>query len=166
LINYINTEREKRKKTVKDIGKKVENAIKFDKINFRKNNYTEIFLDEELMEKEPLVGISYQIDKETQKILNNLDFTDSQKENLFNFVKIFGTNITILKITKIDNLCWGLIPSFRSAILIVDSKNKKYYYDIGQKISYNLDNKEKEYYLDLNSKFYLIIFANKNMIAL
>ena len=157
--------REKRKKTVIKISKKVENAIKFDNIKFRKNNYIEIFLDEELMEKEPLVGISYQVDKETIKIIKDLDFTDSQKENLFNFVKDFGTNISILKIIKIDNLCLGWIPSFRSAILIVNRKKEKFYYDIENKIVYNLNNKEEEFYLDLKSKYYLIIFANKNMIA-
>lgn len=165
LHKYLKYKREKRKKTVIEISEKVENAVKFDNIKFRKNNYTEIFLDEELMEKKPLVGISYQVDKETIKIIKDLDFTDSQKENLFNFVKDFGTNISILKIIKIDNLCLGWIPSFRSAILIVNRKKEKFYYDIENKIVYNLKNKEKEFYLDLKSKYYLIIFANKNMIA-
>ena len=165
LHNYLQNKREMRKKTISKIDKKINEAMNFDNLTFRKNNYTELFLDEELMGKERVVGVSYQIDKETTKIINDLNFKEIEKENLFDFVKNFGTNIDILKITKIDNLTLGWIPSFRSAILIVNRKKNKFYYDIQKKISYNLLNKEEEPNLDLKSKFFLLIFANKNMIA-
>lgn len=137
----------------------------FDGIEFRKNNYTEIFLDEELMENQPMVGISYEMDEETKKIIKSLKLTDKQKRNLFEKVKSFGDNISILKITRIDNLSLNWIPSFRSAILIVNSKDRKFYYNIGEKIAYNLDDGKSVQTLELKSKFYLIIFANSNMIV-
>ena len=153
LDDFLKKKRDNKKKKIEEINQKIVNAISFDNINFRKNNYADIFLDEELMEDKPVVGISYEIDEETKNNINELKFTETQMNNFFELVKPFGTNLSFLKITKIDNLCLDWIPSFRSAILVVNTKKAKFYYNIGEKILYNLETKKKVTYLDCQSKY-------------
>ena len=170
LDNFLQKKTKNKKEKIKNINDKIENAVKFDKISFRKNNYTDLLLDEELMGNEPIIGISYKIDKRTQKIIQDLKFTNKEISYLFKRIENFGTNLAILKIIQIDNNL-VLVPSFRSVILFVNEKNdgnkknEKYYYDIDKKEAYNLETGIKSHYFDLKSKCYLIIFANSNMIS-
>ena len=139
--------------------------MKFDKIKFRKNNYQELLLDEELIENQPIIGISYQIDKDTKNLLKEINFDKNELNNFFELVKHFGNNLKILKITKIDDLGLNWVPSFRCAILAIDKKRNKIYRDNLNKKKYNLKNKEEIDSLDIDSDFYMIIFISSKMIA-
>ena len=56
------------------------------------------------MENQPIIGISYQIDKDTKNLLKEINFNTTELNNFCELVKHFGNNLKILKITKIDDL--------------------------------------------------------------
>ena len=165
LDNYLQKKRNKKKELLNIIKPKLDNVMKFDKIKFRKNNYQELLLDEELIENQPIIGISYQIDKDTKNLLKEINFDKNELNNFFELVKHFGNNLKILKITKIDDLGLNWVPSFRCAILAIDKKRNKIYRDNLNKKKYNLKNKEEIDSLDIDSDFYMIIFISSKMIA-
>ena len=165
LDNYLQKKRNKKKELLGTIKPKLDNSMKFDKIQFRKNNYQELLLDEELMENQPIIGISYQIDNNTKNLLKEINFNTTELNNFYELVKHFGNNLKILKVTKIDDIGANWVPSFRCAILAIDKKRNKIYLDNLNKKKYNLKNKEEIDSLDIYSDFYMIVFISSKMIA-
>ena len=134
--------------------------------DFRKNNYKELLLNEELMENNnSIIGVSYQVDSNTKQLLQKINMSQTEKKNLFNLVKDFGNELSILSVIQIDNLSFNWKPSFRCAILEVDENNNKYYYDTSQKKLYSLQTKKEKTNLSIESTFYMIIFVNSKLIV-
>ena len=122
-------------------------------------------MKKELMENQPIIGISYQIDNNTKNLLKEINFNTTELNNFYELVKHFGNNLNILKITKIDDIGANWVPSFRCAILAIDKKRNKIYLDNLNKKKYNLKNKEEIDSLDIYSDFYMIVFISSKMIA-
>ena len=70
-----------------------------------------------------------------------------------------------MSVTKINDLSFNWVPSFRCAVLTIDNKNNKFYYDIANKKLYNLKTKEETENFNIKSDCYMIIFVKSNMIA-
>ena len=142
---FLQNKRDRKKRILEKIDKDIKKACNFDNLDFRKNNYKELLLNEELMENNnSIIGVSYQVDSNTKKLLQTINMSQTEKKNLFNFVKDFGNELSILSVIQIDNLSLNWKPSFRCAILEVDENNNKYYYDTSQKKLYSLQNKKKK----------------------
>ena len=166
LDNFLNKKRENKTKKVKDLEGKINSATSFDNINFRKNNYIELLLDEELMENNTsIVGISYKRDLRTKNFLKEINLKDNELNNFLELIKVFGDNLSILSVEKINNFALDWIPSFRCAILAIDENNNKIYFDVKNKVLYRLSDRTKIEGLDVKSKIYIIIFANSKMIV-
>lgn len=166
LENFLNKKRDNKTKKLNDLEPKINSATSFDTNTFRKNNYIELLLDEELMENNTsIVGISYKINARTKNLLKEINLNDDELKNFLELIQEFGDNLSILSVEKIDHFGWDWIPSFRCAILAIDKNNNKIYFDIKNKISYRLSDKQEIEDLNLKSKFYLIIFANSKMIV-
>ena len=165
LNEFLQKKRENKKKAIDKLKTKIKDVMSYDKVSFRENNYTELLLDEELMEKEnPIIGISYKIDAKTKNLLKLINFTNQELKNLFELVKEFGDNLSILKVIEINDFALNWIPSFRCAIVAVDGVNK-IYYDIKENVSYKLSTNTKIKILNvMNTNFYMIIFTNSKMI--
>ena len=160
----------KKKETIKIkslelIKSKLDIATKFDKTQFRKSNYQELLLDEELIENENIIGISYTIDNSTNSLLKKINLSEVEKRNFIDLVKHFGENLKILSVTLIKDLSLDWIPSFRCAVLTVDKKKNKFYYDIANKKLYNLKTKKETENFNTNSDCYMVIFSKSNMIV-
>ena len=117
------------------------------------------------MEGEPIIGISYEVDDETKKLLGVLKFSQTELNNLYELVKDFGEHLSILKITELQGIFTSWELTYRCSIIAVDRNNKKIFYDMKNVKSYTLNLKEEVTSLDIMSKYYLIIFTNKIMIA-
>ena len=166
LNNFLNKKRDNKAEKMKNLQEKINSVVSFDKVDFRKNNYIELLLDEELMENDTsIVGISYKIDTKTKNLLKEINLSSIELKNFLDLIKVFGDNLSILSVTKINDFGWDWVPSFRCALLAIDNNNTKIYFDIKNKISYRLNDKKEMNNLDLKSTFYMIIFANSKMIA-
>ena len=165
LDNYLQKKRNNKKKSLELIKSKLDIATKFDKTQFRKSNYQELLLDEELIENENIIGISYTIDNSTNSLLKKINLSEVEKRNFIDLVKHFGENLKILSVTLIKDLSLDWIPSFRCAVLTVDKKKNKFYYDIANKKLYNLKTKKETENFNTNSDCYMVIFSKSNMIV-
>ena len=166
LHKFLEIKRNRKKDVSDNYKENLNNALCLDKIQFRKYNYSELLLDEELMkeQKSPIIGISFQVDEETERYLNDLHLTKGEKKNFNELVSHFGDNLSILSITKINDLGLNWIPSYRCAILIKD-QNKNIYYDIKDRKMYNLKTKKIVPRNAPTSDYYLIIFIDSNLLA-
>ena len=166
LDNFLNKKRINKTKKVKELETKINSVTSFDNNIFRKNNYIELLLDEELMENNTsIVGVSYKIDSRTKNLLKEINLNNNELKNFKELIKVFGDNLSILSVEKINNFAWDWIPSFRCAILAIDKYNNKFYFDIKNKVLYRLSDKIELEELNVKSKFYLVIFANSKMIV-
>ena len=163
---FLQKKRDRKKSILEKIDKDIKKACNFDNLDFRKNNYKELLLNEELMENNnSIIGVSYQVDSNTKQLLQKINMSQTEKKNLFNLVKDFGNELSILSVIQIDNLSFNWKPSFRCAILEVDENNNKYYYDTSQKKLYSLQTKKEKTNLSIESTFYMIIFVNSKLIV-
>ena len=166
LDNFLNKKRINKTKKVKELETKINSVTSVDNNIFRKNNYIELLLDEELMENNTsIVGVSYKIDSRTKNLLKEINLNNNELNNFLELIKVFGDNLSILSVEKINNFAWDWIPSFRCAILAIDKYNNKFYFDIKNKVLYRLSDKIELEELNVKSKFYLVIFANSKMIV-
>ena len=166
LDNFLNKKRINKTKKVKELETKINSVTSFDNNIFRKNNYIELLLDEELMENNTsIVGVSYKIDARTKNLLKEINLNNNELKNFLELIKVFGDNLSILSVEKINNFALDWIPSFRCAILAIDENNNKIYFDVKNKVLYRLSDRTKIEGLDVKSKIYIIIFANSKMIV-
>ena len=97
--------------------------------------------------------------------MKEIDLSQVELNNFLELINVFGDNLSILSVTKINNFAWDWIPSFRCAIISIDNNNNKIYFNIKKKILYRLSDKKKIENINYQAKFYMIIFTKSKMIA-
>ena len=131
--------------------------------SFRNKEIEDKLIEEYLMlnEDEDIIGISYLVDKETKSYINNINFSNVEKNNLLNLMSFYDKDLEILKIVKIS-FC-SEISNYDCAIVFVN-KNCKLFIDEKNKKSYSLSDMSESNSIRIDGDFYLIRFAPKKMI--
>ena len=166
LNNFLNKKRKLIKAKPKELALKIQKSQKYVNNSHRnyeiEDNIIQDYLSENTNEK--IVGVSYIIDKDTKKLIKDLNFQKKEKENLFELMKSYTKNAGILKIIKLNGITSINIPNYDCCILQNNEKDEKIFIDIKKKVSYSLKNKTEKKSIDFEGDFYLIKFANKNLI--
>ena len=147
-------------KELKDKIKKIQKYVN----NVHKNKEIEDKLIEEFLmldEDEDIIGISYIIDKKTKNYLREINFSEVEKNNLFNLTSFYNNDLEILKIVNIS--LFSQIPNYDCAIIFV-SQDCKLFIDEKNKKSYSLYDMSASNSIRIDGKLYLIKFALKRMI--
>ena len=169
LNDFLNRKRNFRKENgYKALSNKIKNIKKYVGDDFRNYEIEDNIVQDYLMkdENEKILGLSYLIDKETKKFITNLNFNQTEKDNLYECMKKYNNAPEILKIIKLDGFLSLNYHNYDCCILQVNSKGEKVFIDVKSQISCSLKNKKitKSKSIELDGDFYLIKFATKNMV--
>ena len=166
LNEFLNKKRNFKKDKDKDLIKKFINLKKYVGDDFRNYEIEDNLILDYLIkgENQKIIGLSYLVDKQTKKIISDLNFKTTEKENLFSCMKNYNDEPRILKIIKLDGFLSLNFHNYDCCILQVNSKGEKFFIDVQSKVSRSLKDKKVTKSIEFDSEYYLIKFAAKNMI--